>query len=523
LFSVDADQAPFMNALPPAWDAELPPAASAATDAGDHETVLEHYEDAIRSGSRDPVTLASYGVLLWRLYEFRRGGEAFDEVVADPRAEPALLRRIAHCYFEAGRFGDAARVMRVAVDRLTAPDAATTNTLAWTLERDNQVDAAREEVERALAIDPSYGPAARLLAHLDKRAGDMSRAAERLQEHLRCHPSEFDWGLNYELAGVLDRLGEYDAAWEALSRAKSQLRTAAQVHLRDSHFIRRRQAELVQSITAADLRRWQVAASGLTPLKRLALLTGFPRSGTTLIEQIIESHPDAIGTDESGILPRQFIEPLVWKAADADTALIELRSFDASQLTAGRETFYRLTENYLDEHVGPRLLVEKNPLLTADLPVPLRMFPEASALIALRDPRDVVLSYLFTMVPLNWSSAPAVDVVEACRFYADVMRHWLWWRPRLEQPMCEMRYEQMIADPAGEIRRVAEFLGLEWTPSMLDERRRSERRAVRTPTYDDVTKPLYTRALGRWKNYERYLAPGLPALQPFLEAFGYTD
>ena len=512
-----------MNELPAPWDADLPAAASAAIDAGEPENALALYETAVRNGARDPATLANYGVLLWRLYEFRRGGEAFGEVVADLHADPAALRRIAHCYFEAGRFGEAARVMRVAVDRLAAPDAAMTNTLAWTLERDNQVDAAREQVQRALAIDPSYGPAARLLAHLDKRAGEMSRAAQRLREHLRRHPSGFDWGLNYELAGVLDRLGEHDAAWAALCEAKSQLRDSAQIHLRDSHFIRRRQWELVQSITAADLRRWQAATSTLAPRKRIALLTGFPRSGTTLIEQIIESHPDAIGTDESGILPRQFIEPLVWKAADPDTAIIELRSFDAAQLTAGRDAFYRLTENYLDEQIGPRLLVEKNPLLSADLAVPLRLFPEALALVALRDPRDVVLSYLFTMVPLNWSSAPAIDVVEACRFYADVMRHWLWWRARLEQPWCELRYEQVIADPTSETRRAADFLGLAWSPSMLDEQHRSERKAVRTPTYDDVTKPLYTRAVGRWKNYERHLEPGRPLLQPFLEAFGYTD
>jgi hypothetical protein len=74
-----------------------------------------------------------------------------------------------------------------------------------------------------------------------------------------------------------------------------------------------------------------------------------------------------------------------------------------------------------------------------------------------------------------------------------------------------------------ETKRVAEFLGLSWDSSMLDVRRRSERRAVRTPTYDDITKPLYTRALGRWKNYERYLAPGLNILQPFLEAFEYES
>jgi hypothetical protein len=237
---------------------------------------------------------------------------------------------------------------------------------------------------------------------------------------------------------------------------------------------------------------------------------------------MIAANGQAIDTDESGILPSQFIEPFVWKADDAMSAIIEIRAFDAPQLIAGRQAFYEMTASYLDRSIGAHLLIEKNPLLTADMAIPLRLFPEASLLVALRDPRDVVLSYLFTMVPLNWSSSPAVDVAEACRFYADTMRHWLWWRSRLEWPFHEIRYEQVINDSVGETKQVTDFLGLQWDPSLLDERRRSERRAVRTPTYDDVTKPLYKRAIGRWENYQQYLEPGLKMLRPFLTELGYA-
>jgi Tfp pilus assembly protein PilF len=506
-----------------AWDTSLPLAASQAIDAGDPYRAVALYDDAIRQGASDPITLGNYGVLLWRLFQFQKGEEAFARVVEDPRADTATLRRLAHCFFEVGRFGKAAHVMRVALERMDRPDAATSNTLAWTLERDNQTAEARHYAEEALGLDPSYGPAVRLLAHLDRRAGDMEQAARRISDHLHQHHSESDWALRYELAAVLDRLGQHDAAWAALTKAKSQLAPEAADHLRASHFIRRRQWELTTSVTPADLRRWRQAGDALTPPKRIAFLTGFPRSGTTLLEQIIASHEDTIDTDESGILISQFIDPLVWRADDAISAIIEIRSFDTPQLVAGRETFFELTQNYLDEEIDDRLLIEKNPLLTADLALPLRLCPEASLLIALRDPRDVVLSYLFTLVPLNWSSAPAIDVVEACHFYADTMRHWLCWRERLDWPWHELQYEKMIADPAGETKRVAEFLGLPWNAAMLDETRRSERKAVRTPTYDDVTKPLYTRALGRWRRYQQYLEPGLPILQPFVKAFAYPD
>ncbi len=511
-----------MEYAPTAWGHALPAMAARAIEGGDPYAAAAEYRTAIERGATDFATLANYGVLLWRLYEFRQGEAVFGQVVEDPRTDAATLRRIAHCYFEIGRFDKSAAMMRVALARMSEPDALTTSTLAWTLERDHQTEEARHFAEAAHQLDHSYGPAVRLLAHLDRRDGDFETAERRLTEQLHKHPGDFDWGLRYELAAVYDRLGRYDDAFATLGLAKAQLAVAAAAHLRDSYLIRRRQWEITQSVTASDLRNWRAEMPSLGPSKRIVFLTGFPRSGTTLLEQVIASDAASVGTDESGIMPSQFIEPLIWRADDVISAIIELRSFDTAQLTAGRETFYNMTEEYLDQQIGERLLVEKNPLLTADLALPLRLFPEASLLIALRDPRDVVLSYLCTMVPLNWSSAPALNVVEACRFYADTMRHWLWWRSRLDRPVCELRYEQFIADPHGEAQRVAGFLGIDFDPAMLDERRRAERRAVRTPTYDDITKPLYTRAIGRWENYEKHLRPGLSILQSFVDALGYA-
>ena len=125
------------------------------------------------------------------------------------------------------------------------------------------------------------------------------------------------------------------------------------------------------------------------------------------------------------------------------------------------------------------------------------------------------------MVPLNWNSAPAISIVEAAKFYFDCMRHWITLRDRLSWPNCELRYEELVVNPEATLKHAAEFLGLSWDDAMLDRRHRSERRAVRTPTYDDITKPIFGRAVGRWVNYERHLEPALEPLVPFLKAFGY--
>ncbi len=245
-----------------------------------------------------------------------------------------------------------------------------------------------------------------MLAHLDKRAAKYERAVARLQDYLATYSSDGDWRLRYELAGSLDRLAKYEEAWTQLGLAKAQLASQTKPHLRNSYAIRKRQWELAKEITDADLTRWIRDGERLkdSPL-RLTLLAGFPRSGTTLLEQMIAAHSACIGTDESGILSSQFIAPLVWQAKSAADAIIEIRSFDADQLRAGRETYERLTRAFLHESLDGRLLIEKEPLLTPDLAIPLRLFPDASLLMPLRDPRDVILSYYFTMVPLNWNSA----------------------------------------------------------------------------------------------------------------------
>ena len=106
-------------------------------------------------------------------------------------------------------------------------------------------------------------------------------------------------------------------------------------------------------------------------------------------------------------------------------------------------------------------------------------------------------------------------------FVTDCMRHWLILRDRLPWATHELKYENLVSDPGGTLTEVAKFLQLPWDASMLDQRRRSERRAVRTPTYDDITKPISGRAVGRWQNYAEYLEPACDILQPFVEAFEY--
>ncbi len=165
--------------------------------------------------------------------------------------------------------------------------------------------------------------------------------------------------------------------------------------------------------------------------------------------------------------------------------------------------------------------MDKNPSPTARLPIWLRVFPELRVLIALRDPRDVVLSCYFQNIPLNPVNVNFLSLERVCRHYADLMDIWLAAREWEGFAWLETRYEVLVANLEAEGRRVTEFLGLNWHEAQARFHEKSLHKQLYSPTYQDVTRPVYARSVARWRLYEKHLAPVLPALEPYLRRFGY--
>jgi len=154
----------------------------------------------------------------------------------------------------------------------------------------------------------------------------------------------------------------------------------------------------------------------------------------------------------------------------------------------------------------------------------LRVFPETRLIIALRDPRDVVLSCYLRYLPLNAVSVRFLDVRRTAERYALDMSAWLKFRQMIDVPWCEIQYEDTVADPQGQAKRALATLGLGWDERVMNYRQRLvDSKRVTSPSYEAVAEPIYTRAIGRWKNYASALEPALEALQPFVREFGYAD
>lgn len=459
-----------------------------------------------------------FGSGLFQLYYLKEAKECFAILLDRDDVSETNLLGIAKLWFGIGRFETSSLYSGKAL-AANGKDPDLVAMHASNLTRSKRSEEAELLLREALAAHPGHARCVRQLAHLLRTVGELEQSRILLESCLRDYPSADDWRLQYELGYVQDRCGEYSQAIHSLEQAKASLAAESAKHLGAWQQTSQRQWECTQLLDKAMLNRWRQGRFEF----QTVLMAGFPRSGTTLLETILSRHPRCIGTDETGILASLYRDPIIMQAASAQEAMAELESFEPEDLQLGREEYLRCTEAYMGEPLEGRILIEKEPLMTADLHVPLRLFPDCKILMPLRDPRDVVISFYFTIVPLAANSVAARSLADSCHYYAEVMRHWLVLREHLPRECwMEVRYEDLLSAPEAQTRALASFLGIDWTDDLLDSKK-SQTKAVSTPTYSDVSKPLYQRSRERWRHYEIELSPHLELLEPFIEAFGYGE
>jgi hypothetical protein len=235
----------------------------------------------------------------------------------------------------------------------------------------------------------------------------------------------------------------------------------------------------------------------------------------------LDSHPDIISLEETEIFRDDAYMPLAHRLPEDTPVLSVLESSPLDALQHARSSYFRSAELLLGRPVGDRLLMDKNPALSFLIPLLVRIFPEIKLLIVLRDPRDVILSCFMQPIPLITGSATYLALGRTVDEYVALMSLWQKLKPMLEGRYLEVRYEDMVEDLDSVARKTLDFLGLPWDECVLGFDKHARQKVVRSPTYADVTQPIYKRAKGRWQHYQRYLEPYLPKLEPFVKAFGY--
>jgi tetratricopeptide (TPR) repeat protein len=372
------------------------------------------------------------------------------------------------------------------------------------LEQQGDLGGAEDSFRAALRHNPRYAIAHYELAELlgGKLPPDDLAAQRRLLEEGELADAE-RLLLHFGLAQVLDARGDYAQAAGHLQQGnalqQSEWRNCGRHYDPQEHesFVTR----LIEVATPDFFAR--VRGFGLES-ELPVFVVGLPRSGTTLVEQILASHSQVFGAGEIK-LAQETMAALGGQDTDRADSLEGLRRLD-------RPTAQRLASSHLKRlgALAPRALriVDKMPANYMHLGLLATLFPQAKFVHCRRDLRDVAVSCWMTHFrEVRWANDPR-HIASRFHEHQRIMEHW---RKVLPAPLLDLDYEETVADPEGVARRLVAWCGLAWEPACLEFQQ--TKRPVRTASAVQVRQPVYRTSVGRWKHYQQALAPLLAPLE----------
>ena len=249
---------------------------------------------------------------------------------------------------------------------------------------------------------------------------------------------------------------------------------------------------------------------------KLAFLIGFPRSGTTLLDTILRSHPDIEVIEEQPIFSN--IENLVKEKFN--TKLENLYSISENNIKILKKQYFEL----LKEHTNTKgkLLIDKMPLHTSRLPLINLLFPNAKIIFTHRHPYDTVLSCFQQSFKPNEAMANLVSLKSSSIMYDQVMHAWDLYKKNLSIDFITSKYEHLIEDFDDHTSKILEFLDVGWDENVRNYRKTAlERGKINTPSSSQVVQPLYKSSIAKWKNYEKYFEDCHQYLEKWVSYFEY--
>ncbi|HED53565.1 MAG TPA: sulfotransferase family protein [Phycisphaerales bacterium] len=485
------------------------------------------------------TSIYNKGLEAYNSGDFMTGAQAFSQFVKlQPKNAEALLG-LGMCLSKIGRFEHAIKHLQKAAKlKPMMPEVRVAL---------GQIDAVLQNesgavahFERALAIRPYFGPAVLGLTDLYRKKGEFDKAADLIDKAL-AHTKELDFQLVgafasladrtgrhedairmleealkqdlskthrmillFKLADVLDKSKEYEQAWEVAEQAN-----ALKFVLWDADKYDRCVDKLISVWTRE---RMQAMPKAGSDSEQPVFVVGMPRSGTSLIEQIIASHPQGAGAGE---LAELLVIASKFEGMREPKGIVFLQ--DVNRLRA--PAIKQAAEHYLQslrhtcEITGgdPNAdrIVDKLPYNYILLPLVQILFPNAKIIHVHRDPRDVCVSNFFQdfLGPLGYS----YNINHMARCYADYERIIAHMHEVIDLPILDVRYESLVSDPEPEIRKILDHIGLPFDEACLEFHK--AKREVHTASLEQVRKPMYTSSKARWRRYGSKLDPLISELR----------
>jgi len=361
--------------------------------------------------------------------------------------------------------------------------------------------------DRRIAVDQLRGGLAARRGRLGEARALMESAGPR-------HPE--DASHYFELAKVYDKLGETDRAMQALASAHA-------IKVEDLKRVAPERAKAdpegplaLPEVSAEEYGNWPKFTAPDARQSPL-FIVGFPRSGTTLLEQMLDAHPGLQSMDENPFFNR-LADTLRRHDSRILGSLDVLRQYDVDEL---RKQYLMLVAERITRRWDAQL-VDKNPLNMPWLPFIHRLFPNAKYILAIRHPCDVLLSCYMQNFRSSILLSASASLERLAKAYVAIFESWLRHVDVFKPNVLVSRYEDLVVDTAQQAQRIADFLELgDASPMLRFDQHAREKGYIGTPSYSQVIEPVNTRGINRWHGYRKYFEDVLPILEPMLKRWNY--
>ncbi len=414
-----------------------------------------------------------------------------------------LLRALSETWNLAGEMEKAVNYTKQ-LHVITKNKAATAFILADIYERNNMAEKAEEELAKLPSdvLERTSNTVVRARILISKK--EYEKAVDLImsyEDRLSGLEEQSEISALFMLTKAYDKLGEYDKAWKASEKAHEISTTPFDVDRYFNQHVEMREF-MADGILDALV---EGPKTDVEPL----FIVGNPRSGTSLLEQIMSMHPDIVNCGEMSIgTPMQLDLPILTDSFHTwPNSLVDMRTDDAAKLS---EMYLKSVEYSRN---GEKIASNKALNLPIQVGFLSKVLPSSRAIMLHRHPLD------------NAVSCYTTNLLAAGHPYTNDLRHlgrtWIerkkmsdMWMEVLSIPVMELHYENLVADQRGETERIIKFLGLPWQEDCMEFHK--SKRVAKTISYDQVNKKMYNTSSGRWKNYEKHLGPLIEVVSDYI-------
>ena len=422
-----------------------------------------------------------------------------------------------------GKYAEAVSLLHQVL-QLTPENAEALANLSQIEEKQNNLEQAKIHAEKALSLNSHLFIPRLVLSYIEFRQENFQNAIDSLipifNSQVQLTVVNYSLAVG-QIANAYDKLKQFSLAFEHYKMSNEALLSIYHSIYAESTGIYspsylQKQETLIRNFC---IEKWLVEDEFNSDENYPApvFLLGFPRSGTTLLEQMLSAHSRLTTLEEQ----ETFID--IYSEHHLETFnLDQLANMSPQQIAHFREKYWERVSQHISIREG-EVLIDKLPLNSAMLVYIYRLFPKAKIIFCVRDPRDVALSCYQQRFEMNTAMYQFLELGSTVNYYKTVMQLAKTTLEKFPFNCYFNHYQDIVDDHSIQLKKIIEFLELNWEDEVLNYRKKSNQNLINTPSNRQVVKKIYKTAINKWKNYQPFIHDELDALEKWVKYWGYTE